>query len=57
MTELPKFSLEQFDAESLRAAYYGHGFVLVTDVISAAERAEIKADLTDSELNTVVYQR
>lgn len=45
MTDIPKFSLNQIDNESLRAAYYDHGFVVVTDVVTSAERAEIRAEL------------
>lgn len=45
MANIPQFSLNQIDDEALRIAYYEHGFVLVNDVVSAEEQAEIKADL------------
>ena len=45
MAEIPNFHLDQLDNDALRSAYYEHGFVLVNDVVSAEERAEIKADL------------
>ena len=45
MTPVPQFQLDQIDDEALRAAYYEHGCVLVDNVLSAEERAEIRSDL------------
>ena len=45
MIEIPQFQLDQLDDDALRSAYYEHGFVLIHNVISVEERAEIKADL------------
>ena len=57
MTQIPQFQLNQIDNEAVRAAYHEHGFVLIDNVLSTDERAEIRSDLAKINLGTTVVNR